>query len=173
MKMDFKVLETNVTYKFISFTKLILMEWLQRVFHQYPNLTIKFLLILLAYYNIISFCGLGEGGHSARYSEVCLFSLSQQHGLKGILMLIDTMLCVAQTWSSSHNRKRLRSKTIAYSWKSIYNRSHILVADDQSTKRNCAAEQHNTQEPWKFYYLRLGVEQSLQLVNQVLAQLCI
>lgn len=171
MKMDFKVLEVNVTYKLIPFAKLILMEWLWRVFHQHPNPDIRFLHILLAYYNMISFCGLGGRGHSARHSEMCLVSLPLQHGLQGMLMLRDTVLWAAQTWGSSHNRKRLRSKTIVCSRKSSYSGSHILALmikpQSETVLQNSAT--HGSTEVWLF---RFGGAQSLQLVSQVLAQLC-
>lgn len=152
MKMDFKVLEVNVTYKLIPFAKLILMEWLWRVFHQHPNPDIRFLHILLAYYNMISFCGLGGRGHSARHSEMCLVSLPLQRGLQGMLMLRDTVLWAAQTWGSSHNRKRLRSKTIVCSRKSSYSGSHILHWWSSHKVKPCCRTAPHT-EARKFDYL--------------------
>lgn len=101
---------------------------------------------------MISFCELGGRGHSARHSEMCLVSLPLQHGLQGMLMLRDTMLWAAQTWGSSRNRKRLRSKTIVCSRKSSYSGSHILALiiklQSETVLQNSTT--HRTMEVWLF-----------------------
>lgn len=76
----------------IHFDKLKIMEWIYliRVFCQHVNIARRFLHILLAYYDLITFYGIFC--HSVRHSKMCLVSLFLLHGLWRMLKLTGTIL---------------------------------------------------------------------------------